>query len=57
VEKVGAYGMRYHAATRGSEACGSLLGRLPAGVKGRVIAPSLEDVFIRLVESHLEGVS
>jgi hypothetical protein len=44
------YGLKYHAAMKDAAASASFLGRLPQGVSGRVITPSLEDVFIRLVE-------
>ncbi|MDD5656794.1 MAG: ABC transporter ATP-binding protein [Elusimicrobia bacterium] len=44
------YGTRYHAAVSDPAAWERLRRRLPATVKVRAIRPSLEDVFIRLVE-------
>jgi ABC-2 type transport system ATP-binding protein len=50
VETLWPYGMKYHAALKAGAALESFLQRLPAGISGSAIAPSLEDVFIRLVE-------
>lgn len=44
------YGMRWHLSLKDEAAWKSLAGVLPAGISHRRIAPSLEDVFIRLVE-------
>ncbi|OGS40667.1 MAG: hypothetical protein A3J82_08850 [Elusimicrobia bacterium RIFOXYA2_FULL_69_6] len=44
------YGMRWHLSLEDEAACRSLEAALPAGLSVRRIAPSLEDVFIRLVE-------
>ncbi|MDP2865419.1 MAG: ABC transporter ATP-binding protein [Elusimicrobiota bacterium] len=43
-------GMRWHAAFRDKASMDAALASLPAAASSRVIAPSLEDVFIRLVE-------
>jgi ABC-2 type transport system ATP-binding protein len=44
------HGMRWHAAFKDAAARDSALAGLPAGASAERIAPSLEDVFIRLVE-------
>jgi len=44
------HGMRWHAAFRDKEAMDAALSALPAGAARALIKPSLEDVFIRLVE-------
>lgn len=44
------HGMRWHAAFRDKPAMDAALKALPAGVRSSLISPSLEDVFIRLVE-------
>ncbi|HRY29928.1 MAG TPA: ABC transporter ATP-binding protein, partial [Elusimicrobiota bacterium] len=44
------YGMRFHAALRPPADWSALAGDLPKGTTHRRIAPSLEDVFLRLVE-------
>lgn len=44
------HGMRWHAAFADSAAMESALAGLPAGAGRRTVPPSLEDVFIRLVE-------
>jgi hypothetical protein len=44
------HGMRWHAAFSGEEAMRRALSGLPAGALCEIIKPSLEDVFIRLVE-------
>lgn len=44
------HGMRWHAAFSGKAAMDAALAALPAGASAAVIKPSLEDVFIRLVE-------
>jgi ABC-2 type transport system ATP-binding protein len=44
------HGMRWHAAFEDRKAMEAALAGLPAGASSRGIAPSLEDVFIRLVE-------
>ncbi len=48
--KLSAHGMRWHAAFKDASALAAALGSLPAGATRREIPPSLEDVFIRLVE-------
>jgi ABC-2 type transport system ATP-binding protein len=44
------YGLRWHASLRDEAAAAAFTRALPAGVTPRRIRPSLEDVFIRLVE-------
>jgi len=44
------HGMRYHAIMRDEDSLASFTRRLPPGVKAVRIKPSLEDVFVRLVE-------
>jgi len=44
------HGMRWHAAFSGGQAMDAALAGLPAGAARALIKPSLEDVFIRLVE-------
>lgn len=44
------HGAKYHVTVRSKEASERLLSHLPKGLVGKVIRPSLEDVFIRLVE-------
>jgi len=46
------YGAKYHAALRSKKEAESFISGLPAGASGRLITPSLEDVFIKLVEGH-----
>ncbi len=50
VQKAWPHGMRYHAVLRGDARVEDLAGRLPRGWSARAITPSLEDVFVRLVE-------
>ncbi len=50
VEEVNPYGMRYHVIARNAAAWRRTAARSTADFKSRPIAPSLEDVFIRLVE-------
>ena len=50
VDEVKTFGMRYHLSTSKPGAMASIRRRLPKGVKTRLIQPSLEDVFIRMVE-------
>ena len=44
------YGLKYHAAFQSTDGAHAFLAGLPAGVMGKIITPSLEDVFIKLVE-------
>jgi ABC-2 type transport system ATP-binding protein len=44
------YGMKYHAVIKNREALDGFFSRLPRGSVARQIIPSMEDVFIRLVE-------
>lgn len=44
------YGLRWHAGVEDAAAVSALAASLPPGVSAREIRPSLEDVFIRLVE-------
>jgi ABC-2 type transport system ATP-binding protein len=44
------YGLKYHAAMKDEKSCAHFSETLPVRVTARVITPSLEDVFIRLVE-------
>jgi len=48
--ELSAHGMRWHAAFKDAAALDAALAALPAGAAHRAIPPSLEDVFIRLVE-------
>lgn len=48
--ELSAHGMRWHAAFSGEAAMRAALAGFPAGAASAVIKPSLEDVFIRLVE-------
>lgn len=48
--EVSPHGMRWHAAFADDRAMDNALSGLPAGAEKRTIPPSLEDVFIRLVE-------
>lgn len=50
IESVDSYGFKYHAIIRDLEAWNSLTLKLSSDFKIRQIPPSLEDVFIRLVE-------
>jgi ABC-2 type transport system ATP-binding protein len=50
VEDIKSFGMRWHLGVDSDAAWSSLEPKLPPGLKGKVIRPSLEDVFIRLVE-------
>jgi ABC-2 type transport system ATP-binding protein len=50
VRRAWPYGLRYHAAMQDAPACAAFLKQLPSGYAGRGIAPSLEDVFVKLVE-------
>jgi len=44
------HGLRWHLAVADEDAWRAAQGSLPAGISARVIPPSLEDVFIRMVE-------
>ena len=46
------HGMRWHAAFKDKVSMDAALSALPAAASVRVIKPSLEDVFIRLVEGR-----
>jgi ABC-2 type transport system ATP-binding protein len=50
ITKLWPYGMRYHAVLRDTAAQKTLTAQLPHGYAAHCITPSLEDVFIRLVE-------
>ena len=50
VEEIKPFGMRWHLSVDSETAWARIGNRLPEGLKARVIAPSLEDVFIRMVE-------
>jgi ABC-2 type transport system ATP-binding protein len=50
VESLKPYGRRWHLVPKSRAAWTALKGHLPRGFKAKVIQPSLEDVFIRLVE-------
>jgi ABC-2 type transport system ATP-binding protein len=49
------HGMRWHLAVRDAAAWAALAGALPASLKTREIPPSLEDVFMRVVEGGSEA--
>jgi ABC-type uncharacterized transport system ATPase subunit len=44
------YGLKYHVTVKSKTGIERLLAHLPKGLHGKLIQPSLEDVFIRLIE-------
>jgi ABC-2 type transport system ATP-binding protein len=50
VESLKPHGRRWHLEPSTARAWGQLKARLPRGLKAHVIAPSLEDVFLKIVE-------
>ena len=46
------YGLKYHAVFRSGSSAAEFFKKMPQGISGKLIEPSLEDVFIRLVEGH-----
>jgi ABC-2 type transport system ATP-binding protein len=50
VDEIKTFGMRWHLSTNSSTAWSRIHRHLPKGFKARPILPSLEDVFIRMVE-------
>lgn len=50
VKDVQPYGLRWHAALKSARDWPVLKRKLPRGLKAHPITPSLEDVFIRMVE-------
>jgi ABC-2 type transport system ATP-binding protein len=50
VDEIKTFGMRWHLSTKSKTAWAKIRPRLPKGFKARQILPSLEDVFIKMVE-------
>jgi ABC-2 type transport system ATP-binding protein len=50
------YGLKFHAVLRTDADARSFITSLPAGVTAKIIKPSLEDVFIKLVEHNPSNV-
>jgi ABC-2 type transport system ATP-binding protein len=51
------HGRRWHLETASKAAWTALKAKLPRGLKAKVIDPTLEDVFLKLVDAHPKGVS
>jgi ABC-2 type transport system ATP-binding protein len=51
------HGRRWHLETASKAAWAALKPKLPRGLKAKVIDPTLEDVFLKLVDAHPKGVA